>query len=669
MKKLTYNKLWPAHFGEERDGGTMPTLRILLARYSNKTTRAAKKNLAENLAQRIYTWGKEGKTIWDKKDRVIRPVRYSDFAVLSRSRGIYPVLEEAFEKFGIKTIQDRSNDFFSRGEINDVVCLLRTVVDLNDSLALLGWLLSPLSGIDEEEVLEALPLVNKFYSPQKLLQEKFPEANSQLEYLKLVGENEGAAGLLALFDRDRKWLSCYRDIDRLRVLRNLREAISITRGLQGSGTASLTACAEYLTRSIRDEVSVEEPGWNDEDENAVKLGVIHSAKGLEYPVTVVFEHRTHTNQDYGLLKSSKELGITFAKLPDEIPFSKDSKIICSDWDKLLSRQGDLEEETRLFYVAATRAQDSLIFCGLVSANEDIPPANTWTKFLLDNSRMYTHEFVETLDQSEFPVIVPEDEESYLTPVNIIHTKNSLRQISATSFALFEWCPFAWRRKYKQGLELSWENAKLDYDEFSGGADAGSLTHWILSRWPSSQDYELELQHLLYDREILGRLPGMLRRTWRNSSNKANIYKWLMNFATTERGKNLMYGKNIRREYRFNVRLNDNTNLAGSIDAWYDNNVVDYKITSVDNAPQKLYEAQLEFYAYIIHELTGAENVNTCTVFLREGKFFEETYNNFEDIKTRISNAAEICASGPYQANLNNCASCPFKKGCVKNAGK
>ena len=386
-------------------------------------------------------------------------------------------------------------------------------------------------------------------------------------------------------------------------------------------------------------------------------------------MTVVFDSRTHNNNSYGLLTPSKELGVVFSSLPDEIPLPTSSKLYAGDWNKLLLRQKDLEEETRLFYVAATRAQDSLIFCGLVNARDDSPHKDTWTEFLLDNCKTFAPEYVEQLDESEFPKVEIEDEEVVFTPLNIVHTKNSLRQISATSFALFEWCPFAWRRKYKQGLELSWESEKLHNvdEDSSGGADTGSLTHWILSRWPKTEDYESELRHLLYDREILGRLPGLLRRPWRNNMNRANIFKWLTDFAASERGKKLLYDKTLKREYSFMVRLNQNTNLAGSIDAWHDNSVVDYKITSIDNAPQKLYDAQLEFYAYVVHELTGAENVKTSTEFLREGKFVENVCSNFDNIKARIANAAEICASGPYEPNVNNCISCPFRKGCVKNA--
>ena len=144
MRKLGYEDLHSISLDPDRDNGTMPPFKIFLARHNSKTVKDAKVTLAENLAKQIYSWIKEGRTIWDKKERFIRPVKNSDFAVLSRSRAIYPVLEEAFGKFGIKTIEDRSNDFFSRGEVNDAVCMLRAIVDENDTFALTGWLLSHL---------------------------------------------------------------------------------------------------------------------------------------------------------------------------------------------------------------------------------------------------------------------------------------------------------------------------------------------------------------------------------------------------------------------------------------------------------------------------------------------------------------------------------------------
>ena len=672
MEGLKFEGLNAASNDGTRDSGTMPDFRIILARHDRNTRQDALKNLADELAYNIALWVREGRTVWDKQKRIIRPVKFSDFAILSRSRNIFPALEESLEHFGIKSIQDKSTDYFSRGEINDVVCMLRAAGDMNDDFAVSGWLMSPFSGVSQEQAIECLESVSEKLRPIDIIRQKLPEAYSRLEYLALVGEYEGASGILALYDNNRQWLSCYKDKDRLRVLRNLRLAVSNVREFQKGGASGLRACAEWLTRAVRNEVSVEEPAWHDEGENAVRLGAVHSAKGLEYPVTVIFENRTSRKADSSSLRPSRNLGLVFSNLPDEILQGRDIKPQGAKWETLLSEQGDAEEETRLFYVAATRAQDSLIFCGLVNSKDDTPHKNTWTALMLENAENPEITFAEGINDYEYLGVTHQEEERILKPVTLMRQKNSLRQISATSYSLFKFCPHAWRRSYKQGLNLSWESPSRDNDPedgSNGGAELGSLAHWVLSRWPNGDDYARELDTLLYDRAVLPSVPGYLRSMWRNDSAKKELHSWLMNFAEGDLGVMLRNVKDIRREYRFRLRLTEGTSLAGAIDALYGNNVVDYKITSIDNTPEGLYESQLEFYALAVHDLTGAEKVNTCIAFLREGRQEYREHSDFEAIRERVTEAAEICASGPYTPSINNCKICPFRKGCAYNGQK
>lgn len=683
MRGLKYQSINAVTSGTGRDSGTMPDFMIILSPHDNNTLEQGRKNLADELARNIVSWVSSEKTIWDKHKKIIRPVKFSDFAILVPARSIYPILEESLERFGIKSIQDKSTDYFARGELHDIVCLLRAAADMNDDFAVSGWLMSPFSGVNQDDAVKCLTLADKDTRPIELIRRKFPEAYLRLEYYALVGEHEGSAGLISLFDRNRKWLSAYKPSDRMRVLRNLRLAVSVAGELQKSETMSLVSCAEWLTRTVHNEVSYEEPAWHDESENAVRLGTVHSAKGLEYPVAVVFDPRVKKKIETSSLRPSRELGLVFTKIPDEITKGKEITPKLSAWEKLLSEQGEDEEQTRLFYVAATRAQDSLIFCGMIDANKSttttpVPHAHTWTKLLLDNISVlpdYDNDS-QCIRAHEIPDHVPEsmnheENQESLRQVSIVKAKNSLRQISATSFALYEWCPFAWRRSYRQGLTLTWEDPAdkaEDYDGYSGGAEVGSLVHWILSRWPRSEDYEAKLDFYLTDREVLSRLPSSLKNTWRkiDKSPDSQLRKWLMKFAASDLGVMLRTQSDIAREKLFRIPLNESTSLAGAIDAVYGNNIIDYKITSIDKTPPGLYESQLDFYAFVIHEQTGAEKVNACIVFLREGKTEQRIITDFEAIRARIISASEVCASGPYTPNIKNCGLCPFKKGCVKN---
>ena len=550
---------------------------------------------------------------------------------------------------------------------------MRAAADMSDDFAVAGWLMSPLSGVSEDEAIKCLTLSDKETRPSALVRERLPEAYSRLKYYALVGEHEGPAGLIELFDRDRRWLSAYKPGDRMRVLRNIRLAVSVARDFQRSGTATLVSCAEWLTRTVHNGVSFEEPAWHDDRENAVRLGTVHSAKGLEYPVAIVFDPRKQKKSDTDSLRPSRELGLVFTKLPDEVLEGQDITPKLASWEKLLSEQGEEEEQTRLFYVAATRAQDSLIFCGMIDENSQEAHPHTWTKLLTDHEKVNDPVIAHELPAGVFKDAVQQSGEDSLRSVNVVKAKNSLRQFSASSFSLYEWCPFAWRRSYMQGRTLKWEDPiekADDYDGYSGGAELGSLVHWILSRWPEGEDYEAGLDYYLHDKEALSHMPGSLRAAWRkNDKDKdSHVKEWLMKFAAGELGEMLRTRRDIKREYRFRVPLDESTSLAGSIDAFWENNIIDYKITEYGRTPPGLYESQLDFYALVVHELTGAESVKTAIAFLREGMTAERMITDFPAIRERVTRAAGICASGPYVPNHKNCGLCPFKEGCVNYAG-
>ena len=674
MKGLTYKSLKHLDDGNSRNAGTMPPFTVILAPKSDGlTTEDVRKNLAEELARSIYNWVSEGRTVWDKKDGATRPVRFSDIAILTPARNIYPILEDALERFGIKSIQDKSTDYFARGEINDVVCLLRAAADMSDDFAVAGWLMSPFSGVEEADALGVLTLANSSASVNTLLRTHLPDAYAKLEYLSLIGEHEGPAELVAYFDRNREWLSAYKSADRMRVLRNVRLAVSIARDYQRGGTSSLKSCAQWLTRVVSNGVKFEEPAWHDESENAVRLGTVHSAKGLEYPVTIVFEHRVKKRENSSSLRGSRELGLVFTKLPDEI-MDKGEEPVLSRWDKLLSEQGEEEEQTRLFYVAATRAQDSLIFCGLLNKDGN-PNAHTWTKLLLNNMIIDDSSRIDAIGipSHVFPKLEHDEDSQALHEVPTVRSVNPLRQISASSFALYEWCPFAWRRRYRQGIALTWENPQEkaeDYDGYTGGAELGSLAHWILSRWPNGDDYAARLDAYLTDRETLSLLPGSLRDAWRRNyrDKSSRLREWLMRFAESELGEFVRSTPGLEREKSFRLKLNDETILAGAIDAVSGSNIIDYKITSVDKTPPGLYESQLDFYAFALHALTKAESVNTSIAFLREGTVESRTISAFDVIRERVETAARECGCGKYEPELRHCGLCPFKKGCAYYEG-
>ena len=138
----------------------------------------------------------------------------------------------------------------------------------------------------------------------------------------------------------------------------------------------------------------------------------------------------------------------------------------------------------------------------------------------------------------------------------------------------------------------------------------------------------------------------------------------MNFAESDTGKMLMSRTDVQREKSFRLSLTESTSLAGAVDVIFGNNIIDYKITSKDNTPPGLYESQLDFYALVMHMMTGAENVKASIAFLKEGKIETRVITDFESIRERVIKAAEECACGDYVPKHEHCKDCPYKKGCV-----
>lgn len=714
MKRLRFEPLSsPLLAPPERELSTLPPFNILLAVQKGRKKSDFQKQLAEELAKTLLTYYHEGRTVWDKKEQCLRPLRWSDCAVLTPTRSEYPILEKALEAAGIPVIFEKSMSYFTRGEVTDIVNTLRAAAFPRDETALAGWLSSPFSGLSQSESNECL----KTYAAERrlnniflydLLSEQFPKAAEKLLYLRNIGYLQGPSALLSYLLKDRRWLDTYPDSQRNRVVANINRAITVAIQYENGVASSLTGCAQWLDATLRSQKEIEEPQCFDETYDAIRVTTIHASKGLEYPLVVLMrtESGHERKKNSSSLLPSKNMGIALSDIPDMIS-SDTPEIPCSlKWEEALSFQGEIEESARLFYVAATRARDSLILCGIVSSTEKEELKLSETSWLYWTFSWLAHERSCDWKDLKGPPLVfineaPEENNTLLmpllknkktaadtacSPAAITPPKASvlpeaekiaLLSLSATSFALFEWCPFAWRRRHRQGLNLRWETPD---EEGPGGSELGTLAHWILARW----DFNSEtLSTLLGCPNFRKKIPPFLRDCWENRENKEALNSWLNTFAISSEGQRISSfpAETLWRENAFCVLLKD-TRLLGATDIlWQDPNnighwhVRDYKITLSDHAPTELYRAQLAFYALVVKLLAQKQSlpfhtVDVGLIFLREGgrlgdlKTFRSD-ENWEKIEDSILNVSKISAQGPWIPKKEHCPICPWAKSCPK----
>ena len=668
------------------DGGNLPELSFVLCDSAKADEQRAA--LASALAGQILFWVNNKYTVWDKASGLIRPVKFSDFTVLFRTRTPYEVVEQVFNNMGVPVRADLSKNYFSRGEVGDIINLLRACADKDDSASLAGWLVSPLSGVERDKALNLIE--QAAINSQKIYEVLEPEILDRLNYLANIGLREGPAELIAIFDRDRTWLEYYKPDERVRAIRNIRNAVNLAKSFQSSGSAaSLTACADWMARAMRRRINLEEPSWHDPDDNSVLLTTIFKSKGLEYPVTIIFDGNNKSGRDPAL-RASKELGLAFTAMPDELADESNTNNL-ADWSKFFAAQGESDEDMRLFYVAATRAQDALVICG----NRDLSK-DSWTALALKYF-IETGELDENLNNLNNLNIIFADAEAQnlnnmqsLKPEavnsganNLIQIKNSgqamsLSSLSATAFALYEWCPLAWRMRYSQGINLKYSAVRINInneeaedaeriEHIVNGAEIGSLAHWLLA-------HNLNLNSITRDD-----LPYYLRSVWDDENARNAVLKILNDFNNSEISAMLRNKKNLYREAGFKINFN-NIILSGSMDVvWNENDsgdwhVLDYKTALKAHAPDELYKSQLEFYALVLRESALLNNSNFNSV--QAGIIYLRDDNNkgletwqvtgWDNLRQRVLNAAHGAAACEFKANLNHCAACPWRDDCVIN---
>ncbi len=317
---------------------------------------AANAVIANNVARHaksLYTDRGEGEKVVIKKcathndeskyiinkivDMVIREKRkYSDFAVLYRMNAQSQNIEQMFSRSGIPHRVIGGQRFFDRKEIRDIMAYLSVIYNPSDDLRLKRIINEPRRKIGEKTVSDVEYLAQ--YHGKSMFDimsdaSQFPQICKSAAKLKEFVNVINALREIADVEPLSELFSMTMDMTGYRAmliaggeaeadrLKNVEELI--TTALEFERTHENPTLADFL-----EETSLMTDVDNyDNENNAVVLMTIHSAKGLEFPVVFL---------------PGMEEGIFPGTHANENP-------------------DDIEEERRLAYVAVTRAKEKL-FC-------------------------------------------------------------------------------------------------------------------------------------------------------------------------------------------------------------------------------------------------------------------------------------------------------------------
>ncbi|NLB83204.1 MAG: UvrD-helicase domain-containing protein [Synergistaceae bacterium] len=627
----------------------------------------ARKGAADLLGQALLTL--RGQPVWDSGLKAMRPAEWRDMTILVPVRSSFEALEGTlFPRYGIPVAFERGKQYFNRGEIGDLRAALQTIAFPEDRHALLSFLSTPFSGLSLEEL---APL----FAPDKpLLGDLYPEAAEGIENLRRTARYGSLYTALAELLKNQAVLLFWPSWRRRNVLSNLWKGLDLVREYEEVFGNDPAGCAAYFARMAARPSGGEEGTPLGEEEDVVRVMTVHSAKGLEFPIVALVDLNNTRGRGWGKsLVPSLLLGAGASRYPSEWGGEE------SDTGKLaafLEQTEEGEEWERLFYVGCTRARDCLILSSSCGGKEGVPePAKGSWLSLLDESSLA---FSEGGEKRENPFPVPEGEKEDLPgergqiiPPPSLETL-SLERLSATSFSLFQWCPAAWRMKYRQGVDLVWE---LPSSEEQGGADLGSLAHWFLARW----NFKPEGLENLRSSQCPHTLPPSLRSVWREDKARLALALWLEGLARLPAGEALAERAaegSLRRELPFRFRMTDGPLLTGSIDVlWEEEDKIcirDYKITARDeSAPESapsweaLYSSQLLFYGYAASLAEPGKNVDMRLIHLREGTEGDpvEGASSWNKMTEQLRRVARQAVSGPFAPAAERCPVCFYRFDC------
>lgn len=630
--------------------------------------------LARALADRLVELV-DSRALIPRRDGAPSPISWGDITVLVPSRTSYRPLEDAFDRAGIPSFMYSSKEYFNRGEVRDMVCALEAARDPSDSSALAGWIESAWSGAAPGT---ALSLLSEASSSETSLHDLFvrrcPDEAARFARFQGIARLEApSSAILSLLD-DMSWVRAYPQSSMDRVVLNIQRGAELLAEYEASLGRNLAAEAYYLADSMSSSGS----GTEEPNESAVgdrvRVMTIHAAKGLGFPVVAVFGMERGTKPNKDKIAVSEELGLSMSSVP-EYRGIDDTVLTGKKLLKRFSEVQERDESERLMYVAMTRARERLICIGDPQTRNKDP----WIRLLLDAN---------DATGSPFPVITVSPDAGHRTagrsmgaddqdvpallsePRSIDRDGPKLARFSASAYAAIEWCPYAYRARYRQGIEMKWN---LPDGDGIGGADLGSLAHWVLRRWDLSPD---SLPDLLPDADAAARsahrMPPYLRAVYADDRQREALRGWLAAFAKTPESRELsaLIGDGaLRRELSFSIPA-AGTVLAGSMDLYWEDergaHIRDWKITPEGIAARELYERQLELYALAASTGRGVAVADVGLIRLRPDDEQEQPHRprKMDEIARSIEAAAKLAASGPFEPRRDRCRSCPFARGCI-----
>ena len=688
----------------------IPSVEVLFVRHLVKETVLQQEAL--HVAARIAQLRRELRV-----GEAARAPKWSDFAVLLRTRKLIEEFAAGFRQAGIPYQLSAGRGFYDAPEVRDLTHFLRILVNPRDEISMAAVLCSPLVGITDGSMLRLkenadnladglLSDTNQEPDDQVRL-EKF---RRQLEGFRLTRDDVSPNLLLSRIIAETGYETyLWSQPAGAHQVANIRKFSELLRRVSEKSDLSfdrIVARVEELrgTQSPEAEAAV-----HDEAADAVHVMTLHAAKGLEFPIVFLAALNRDGRGKTGAAGYHATRGIG-AKWKDPLTGEPADDAVFAAIRSDVTRR-EAEESNRLFYVAMTRAEEHLVLSA--SCGQAIR-ATHWARLIRDKLRLdfkqignvpqqrevngLRFRLLQTDQPAELSAVSREpggqEAVNWLDPLDPPEDQSD-SAVAVTSIALYSQCP----RRYYLSRYLGFgrtveaatveQEARLEGPETGRSQEMGSVPspdapspdrEGGVSRFDAPHPTAATLPSLVAARpgqatELGKRVHAILAGSQPPDAADTKVMEWVRGFQESELGKRVP--ADARHEQNLLFAL-DGHLLRGQVDLWFDEGgervLVDYKTDQVKSGDvtehAREYELQLQLYAQAIAKAAGRGPDRAVLYFLRPNmavdidvgadaiKTATDRVKDFFAAQSRINfplNAGEHCYRCPHYRNI-----CPAK---------
>ncbi len=278
--------------------------------------------------------------------------RYEDISMLFRVMSNVRLYEQALQAADVPYVNLSGRGFYSRQEIQDILNYLAWLEDEGDQTARFAVLRSPFYLLSDEGLYWLRQ--GKAAKLSQKEQAACEKAAGDYAALKSLSLQKGAPEVIkAILDRTDYVAKTRRLLFGVQKAANVEKFLEQSWELYARGIISLPEQLRYIHLAVAEGEREGEASLDAEQADVVTLRTVHGAKGLEFPVVFLPDTNGRIlRRQHGPVLYHPDFGLTFKG---------------SDAYEALRQKNAAEEESeakRLLYVALTRAEEEIFFCGL-----------------------------------------------------------------------------------------------------------------------------------------------------------------------------------------------------------------------------------------------------------------------------------------------------------------